>query len=77
MRSNLLDAGKGRSECWWKLRDAADRGRARRIKANMRSWNLHPRRFGEPREYASLALEIIRNSHFNAAQIRLDAGARL
>jgi len=46
-------------------------------KANMRKWNLHPKRFGEGHEYASLALEIIRNGYFNAAQIRLDAGARI
>jgi NAD(P)-dependent dehydrogenase (short-subunit alcohol dehydrogenase family) len=45
-------------------------------KADMRSWNLFPKRFGVPEEYASMALELIRNGYMNGAQIRLDAGAR-
>jgi len=35
-----------------------------------------PKRFGDPAEYASLALELIRNSYFNAESIRLDGGLR-
>ncbi len=46
-------------------------------KAGMRSWNLHPKRFGKPAEYASLALQLIENSYFNAALLRLDGGARV
>ena len=46
-------------------------------KADMRRWNLHPKRFGHPEEYASLALELVRNPYFNAALVRLDGGARL
>lgn len=46
-------------------------------KANMRSWNLFPKRFGTPVEYASMALELIRNGYMNGAQIRLDAGSRV
>jgi NAD(P)-dependent dehydrogenase (short-subunit alcohol dehydrogenase family) len=46
-------------------------------KAQMRSWNLHPKRFGRPDEYASLAVEIVENSYLNAALLRLDGGARI
>jgi NAD(P)-dependent dehydrogenase (short-subunit alcohol dehydrogenase family) len=45
-------------------------------KAGMRNWNLYPKRFGQPQEYASLALQLIENSYFNAAMVRLDGGAR-
>jgi NAD(P)-dependent dehydrogenase (short-subunit alcohol dehydrogenase family) len=38
---------------------------------------LFPDRFGFPEEYASLALELVRNSYMNAETVRLDAGARL
>jgi NAD(P)-dependent dehydrogenase (short-subunit alcohol dehydrogenase family) len=47
------------------------------FKANMRSWNLFPKRFGVPEEYASMALELIRNGYMNGAQIRVDGGARV
>jgi NAD(P)-dependent dehydrogenase (short-subunit alcohol dehydrogenase family) len=46
-------------------------------KADMRSWNLFPKRFGVPQEYASMALELIRNGFMNGAQVRLDAGSRV
>ena len=45
-------------------------------RATMESWNLFPSRFGQPDEYASFALEIIRNRYFNAGQFRLDGGAQ-
>ena len=45
--------------------------------ADMVSWNLFPKRFGKPEEYASLALELIRNTYFNAALVRIDGGARI
>lgn len=35
-----------------------------------------PRRFGDPSEYASLVLEVVRNRFFNATSIRLDGGIR-
>ena len=35
-----------------------------------------PKRFGDPAEYASAALELIRNGYFNAESIRLDGGVR-
>jgi NAD(P)-dependent dehydrogenase (short-subunit alcohol dehydrogenase family) len=36
-----------------------------------------PHRLGRPREFASLVLEICRNSYFNGEYIRLDGGVRL
>lgn len=45
--------------------------------ADMISWNLFPKRFGKPEEYASLALELIRNTYFNASLVRIDGGARI
>ena len=36
-----------------------------------------PGRFGATREYASLVLEIVRNSYLNGETIRLDAGLRM
>ena len=38
---------------------------------------LFPARLGVPEEFASLALELIRNSYMNAETVRLDAGVRL
>jgi len=36
-----------------------------------------PKRFGRSDEFASLALEMIRNGYFNGASVRLDAGLRM
>ena len=36
-----------------------------------------PRRLGEPAEFASLALEIIRNTYFNGECVRLDGAIRM
>jgi len=38
---------------------------------------LFPKRLGQPAEYASLALELVRNTYFNAESIRLDGGIRM
>ncbi len=38
---------------------------------------LFPLRLGRPDEYASLVLEIVRNSYMNAAVVRVDGGVRL
>jgi len=35
-----------------------------------------PKRLGDPAEYASLALELVRNGYFNAESIRIDAALR-
>ena len=37
----------------------------------------HPARLGRPEEYASLALELCRNSYFNGEDIRLDGAIRM
>ena len=36
-----------------------------------------PKRLGKPDEFASLVLELVRNSYFNAQAIRLDGGIRM
>ena len=36
-----------------------------------------PQRFGMPEEFASLVIEIIRNSYFNGAHVRLDGAIRM
>ena len=36
-----------------------------------------PKRFGQPREYASLALEMCRNTYFNGEHVRLDGAIRM
>ncbi len=36
-----------------------------------------PKRLGVPTEYASLALEMIRNTYFNGEDVRLDGGIRM
>ncbi len=36
-----------------------------------------PKRLGNPEEYASLALEMIRNSYFNGEDVRIDGGIRM
>ncbi|MNB93416.1 2,5-dichloro-2,5-cyclohexadiene-1,4-diol dehydrogenase [compost metagenome] len=46
-------------------------------KANMRSWNLHPKRFGHSEEYAMMAIQTLENDYLNACLLRLDGGARI
>lgn len=46
------------------------------FKAKMLSWITHPKRFGYPDEYASMALELLRNGYMNGAMLRLDGAAR-
>ena len=36
-----------------------------------------PKRLGKPEEFASLAMELVRNSYFNGQAIRLDGGIRM
>lgn len=38
---------------------------------------LFPKRLGHPREFATLAVELLSNSYMNAESIRLDAGIRM
>jgi len=46
------------------------------LKDRLNAMTAYPNRFGEPHEYASLALELCRNTYMNAQAIRLDAGVR-
>ena len=36
-----------------------------------------PKRLGNPEEYASLAMEMIRNTYFNGEDVRLDGAIRM
>ena len=36
-----------------------------------------PKRLGQPEEYASFVMELVRNSYFNGQTIRLDGAVRL
>jgi len=46
------------------------------MRERLSAMTAFPNRFGEPEEYASLALELCRNTYMNAQAIRLDAGIR-
>jgi NAD(P)-dependent dehydrogenase (short-subunit alcohol dehydrogenase family) len=46
------------------------------MKDRLSALTAFPHRFGEAEEYASLALELCRNTYMNAQAIRLDAGIR-
>jgi NAD(P)-dependent dehydrogenase (short-subunit alcohol dehydrogenase family) len=50
---------------------------ARRFQAALGPAILFPRRFGDPAEFAGLALELLRNTYLNGETIRLDAGLRM
>jgi NAD(P)-dependent dehydrogenase (short-subunit alcohol dehydrogenase family) len=47
------------------------------LKAALVASVLFPKRFGSPEEFGSLALEMIRNSYFNGAHVRLDGSIRM
>ncbi len=47
------------------------------FKAKLGTAVLFPKRLGYAEEYASLALEMLRNDYFNAETVRLDAGIRM
>jgi NAD(P)-dependent dehydrogenase (short-subunit alcohol dehydrogenase family) len=47
------------------------------FKARLGTGVLFPKRLGRAEEYASLALEMLRNDYFNAESVRLDAGIRM
>ncbi len=50
---------------------------AEEFKAKLGAGVLFPKRLGRADEYASLALEMLRNDYFNAETVRLDAGIRM
>ncbi|MDG0980363.1 MAG: SDR family NAD(P)-dependent oxidoreductase [Halieaceae bacterium] len=47
------------------------------MKQSLGSMVLNPKRLGVPEEYASMVLELLRNSYMNAETIRLDGGIRM
>ena len=47
------------------------------VKAALGATVLFPKRLGMPEEYASLAVEMCRNSYFNGEDVRLDGGIRM
>lgn len=46
------------------------------LKDRLNAMTAFPNRFGNPEEYASMALELCRNTYVNAQSIRVDAGVR-
>ena len=46
------------------------------MKDRLNAMTVFPNRFGSVEEYASLAMELCRNSYMNAQAIRIDAGVR-
>lgn len=38
---------------------------------------VHPKRLGDPRDYARLAAELLQNPYLNGETIRLDGGIRM
>ena len=47
------------------------------VKAALAASVPFPKRLGNPQEYASLALEMCRNSYFNGEDVRLDGAIRM
>jgi NAD(P)-dependent dehydrogenase (short-subunit alcohol dehydrogenase family) len=49
----------------------------RRCSSRLARWSPFPQRLGHADEYASLALEMIRNGYFNGETVRLDGAIRM
>lgn len=47
------------------------------VKAALAASVPHPKRLGKPEEYASLALEMVRNPYFNGEDVRIDGAIRM
>jgi NAD(P)-dependent dehydrogenase (short-subunit alcohol dehydrogenase family) len=52
-------------------------GAPQQVKDALAATVLFPKRLGVPEEYASLAMEMIRNGYFNGEDVRLDGGIRM
>jgi NAD(P)-dependent dehydrogenase (short-subunit alcohol dehydrogenase family) len=50
---------------------------AEEFKARLGTQVLFPSRLGKPEEFASMALELLRNNYMNGESVRLDAGIRM
>ncbi|BGO96375.1 hypothetical protein RTBOTA2_002877 [Rhodotorula toruloides] len=48
-----------------------------KVRESLLSTTLHPVRFGEPEEFAKLAVGIIENGYLNGGTIRIDGGSRM
>ncbi|BGP24152.1 hypothetical protein JCM10295v2_003059 [Rhodotorula toruloides] len=48
-----------------------------KVRESLLSTTLHPVRFGEPEEFAKLAMGIIENGYLNGGTIRIDGGSRM
>jgi NAD(P)-dependent dehydrogenase (short-subunit alcohol dehydrogenase family) len=48
-----------------------------KVRAGLNASVPFPKRLGLPEEFASLAMELVRNSYVNAQAIRLDGGIRM
>ncbi|NWG53197.1 MAG: SDR family NAD(P)-dependent oxidoreductase [Hydrogenophilaceae bacterium] len=53
------------------------RGLSEKVRAGLEQMILHPRRLGDPEEFAALVQHIVENQYFNATVISLDAGVRM
>lgn len=52
-------------------------GDATEMKEGLTKTTLFPKRMGHPSEYASLAIELLRNSYINGESVRIDTGTRM
>lgn len=52
-------------------------GLSDKVRAGLEQMILHPKRLGQPEEFAALVQHIVENSYFNATTINLDAGVRM
>jgi NAD(P)-dependent dehydrogenase (short-subunit alcohol dehydrogenase family) len=48
-----------------------------RVRDSLAATVVHPKRLGDPADYARLAVEMLQNSYLNAATIRLDGAIRM
>ncbi|GAA6009258.1 uncharacterized protein JCM10292_000751 [Rhodotorula paludigena] len=48
-----------------------------KVRASLLTTTLHPARFGEPHEFAQLAVQIVENGYLNGGTIRIDGGGRM
>lgn len=48
-----------------------------KVRVGLEQMILHPRRLGQPKEFAALVQHIVENQYFNATTINLDAGVRM
>jgi len=48
-----------------------------RVRDSLAATVVHPKRLGDPADYARLAVEMLQNSYLNAATVRLDGAIRM